>query len=125
MDSGDAKNPNLEDLMRLGVASAKAGNRDNARVIFQQVLSSDKRNIGAWLWMAALAEDSIDKRRYLETVLKLSPDNATAKKQLSMLDNAITRGENASVRLGIFIVVIFIVAAVIVLGLVFLYSKLR
>jgi hypothetical protein len=125
MDSGDAKNPNLEDLMRLGVSSAKAGNRDNARMIFQQVLASDKRNVGAWLWMAALAEDSIDKRRYLETVLKLSPDNETAKKQLSVLDNTITRGENASVRLGIFIVVVIIVAAIIVLGLVFLYSKLR
>src|SRR3954452_3855849 len=103
MDFSDSKSPNLEDLMRLGIRSAKEGNHDNARVIFRQVLNADKRHVGAWLWMASLAEDDIDRRRYLETVLRLDPGNTTARQQLNMLDKAIERSENASVRFGVMI----------------------
>jgi hypothetical protein len=110
--SGESKNPNLEDLMRLGASTAKAGNKDNARVIFRQVLDADKRNVGAWLWMASLAENNIDRRRYLETVLQLSPNNATARKQLAVMDRTVQRGENASLRLGIIILVILVFAVV-------------
>src|SRR5258708_36701575 len=101
MHSGESKNLNLEDMMRLGVNSAKAGNKENARVIFQQVLSVDKRHVSAWLWLASLANDDIDRRRYLETVLKLSPNNPTPLKQLATIDNAIQRTQNSSVPLGI------------------------
>ena len=122
--SGESKNPNLEDLMRLGVSSAKAGNRDNARVIFRQILAADKRNVGAWLWMASLAENEIDRRRYYETVLKLSPNNATARKKLADMDRSVQRGENASLRLGIIILVILVVAVVAVIGAVLLITHM-
>jgi hypothetical protein len=124
MDSGEAKNPNLEDLMRLGIRTAKNGNRDNARVIFQQILSTDKRNVGAWLWMAALAEDNMKRRAYLETVLRLQPNNPTAKKQLAALDSAVTTGENASLRMGVTIVVVLIIVIVLVAGAIFLFTQL-
>ena len=122
--SGESKNPNLEDLMRLGVSSAKAGNRDNARVIFRQILAADKRNVGAWLWMASLAENEIDRRRYYETVLKLSPNNATARKKLADMDRSVQRGENASLRLGIIILVILVVAVIAVIGAVLLITHM-
>src|SRR5579859_4517667 len=112
MDSGDAKNPNLDDLLRLGIQTAKAGNKDNARVIFQKVLDADKRNVPAWLWMAALSDDNIKRRAYLETVLRLDHNNATAKKQLAALDQAVSRVENASLRSGIRIIS-FLIAALI------------
>ena len=121
--SGESKNPNLEDLMRLGANTAKAGNRDNARVIFRQVLAADKRNVGAWLWMASLAENDIDRRRYYETVLKLNPNNATARKKLSEMDRTVQRGENASVRLGIIILVILVVAVLAVGVAVFVITR--
>lgn len=125
MDSnGESKSPNLEDLMRLGASTAKAGNKDNARVIFRQVLDADKRNVGAWLWMASLAENNIDRRRYLETVLKLSPNNSTARKQLAAMDRTVQRGENASLRLGIIILVILVVALVAVGVAVFVITRL-
>jgi len=122
--SGESKNPNLEDLMRLGANTAKAGNRDNARVIFRQVLAADKRNVGAWLWMASLADNEIDRRRYYETVLKLSPNNVTARKKLAELDRTIQRGENASLRLGIIILVILVVAVVAVGIAVFVITRI-
>jgi hypothetical protein len=124
MDFSDSKSPNLEDLMRLGIRSAKEGNRENAVVIFRQVLNADKRHVGAWLWMASLADNNIDRRRYLETVLRLDPGNATARQQLNMLDKAIERSENASVRFGVMIVLVLIAAIVAVGVIVFLVTRL-
>jgi hypothetical protein len=124
MDSGE-KSPNLEDLMRLGVSSAKAGNRDNARVIFQQILSTDKRHVGAWLWMAHLAQDNVDRRRYWETVLRLDPNNATARKGLASLDKAIERVENRSVRFGVMVLLVLVVVLVVVGGAILLITKIR
>jgi hypothetical protein len=102
--------------MRLGIRTAKAGNRTNARVIFQQILATDKRNEHAWLWMASLAETSTDRRRYLETVLQLNPDNNTAKKQLSMMDKEIQRVENRSISFGVKIL-LALVAVLVIVGL--------
>jgi hypothetical protein len=124
MDFGESKNPNLEDLLRLGARTAKAGNKENARVIFQKVLDADKRNERAWLWMAALSESSIERRRYLQTVLNINPDNAAAKKQLDALDKNVAKTESQSLRLGIFIVLILVIALVVLGTVVFLASKL-
>ncbi len=111
---GEAKNPNLDDLMRLGVRTAKAGNRDNARVIFQQVLDLDKRNEAAWLWMASLADDKLDRRRYLETVLQLNPSNQQAAKQLRLMDQAVKSSEGASIRVGVMILAVLVLALALV-----------
>jgi hypothetical protein len=123
MDFGESKNPNLEDLLRLGARTAKAGNKDNARVIFQKVLDADKRNERAWLWMAALADSSIERRRYLQTVLNINPNNATAQKQLKSLDQNVRKTESQSLRLGIFIVLILVIALIVLLGIVFIASR--
>jgi thioredoxin-like negative regulator of GroEL len=122
---GEAKNPNLDDLMRLGVRTAKAGNRDNARVIFQQVLDQDKRNEAAWLWMASLAENSVDRRRYLETVLQLNPDNQTAANQLASMDKAVKSSEGASIRLGIMILAVLVLALALVGAVVLIITSAR
>ena len=123
MDSSESKNLNLEDMVRLGANSAKEGNREGARMIFQQVLSVDKRHVTAWLWMASLADDNIDRRRYLETVLKLSPNNPTAMKQLAAMDQAIEHGQNRSLRFGIIIVVLLVFAVIAVGGAVFVLTR--
>jgi Tfp pilus assembly protein PilF len=88
MDSGlnnDADSPNLEQLMQLGIQTARQGNKENARVIFQQILDDDKQNERAWLWMSAVAETPADRVRYLNTVLRINPDNASALKELSQM----------------------------------------
>ena len=123
--SGETKNPNLEDLLRLGVRTAKAGNREGARVIFQQVLDTDKRNEIAWLWMASLAENNIDRRRFLETVLKINPGNTTASKQLGQMNQAVKRSEGASVRTGIILLAVLILALALVGAVVLVIVKIR
>ncbi len=112
--SGSVKKPNLDDLMRLGVRAAKEGNKQGARLFFQQVLDEDKRHESAWLWMASLADDEVDKRRYLETVLRINPDNATARRQLGQLNRAVQSGEGASMRFGLVLVVALITILVLV-----------
>lgn len=111
--------PNLEDLLRLGINTAKAGNKENARVIFQQVLASDKRNERAWLWLASVEEDPIERRRILQTVLEINPSNANARKLLTAMDNAILNTERRSMILGIRLliglVILLIIAAVLVI----------
>ncbi len=98
--------------MRLGARTAKSGNKEGARVIFQQVLDSDKRNVRAWLWMASLADNVIDRRRYLETVLHLDPENAIAQKQLNEMDRMNQSTEGNSMRFGIMIVAVLVIALV-------------
>ncbi len=115
--------PNLEDLMRLGVRTAKAGNKEGARVIFQQVLDTDKRNERAWLWMASVADNDIDRRRYLETVLMLDPQNRIASKQLAAMDKAIRGTEGASLRLGVMIVTVLVIALAIVAAVIFVITR--
>jgi Tfp pilus assembly protein PilF len=122
--SGEARGPNLDDLMRLAVSTAKAGNRDNARVIFQQVLDVDKRNEAAWLWMASLADNNIDRRRYLETVLQLNPNNPTAAKQLALMDQVVKKSEGASIRLGIMILAVLILALAVVGAIILIITRI-
>lgn len=81
-ESGERAIPNLEQLMQLGIQTARQGNKQNARVIFQQVLDFDKQNERAWLWMAAVAETPADRYRYLKTVLSINPRNPTALREL-------------------------------------------
>ncbi|HEX3050242.1 MAG TPA: hypothetical protein VHP83_06260 [Aggregatilineaceae bacterium] len=77
--------PNLEQLMQLGIQTARQGNRQNARMIFQQILDADAQNERAWLWMAAVAENPADRFRYLTTVLRINPNNPTAQRELEKL----------------------------------------
>jgi hypothetical protein len=81
----DANVPNLEQLMQLGIQTARQGNKQNARMIFQQILDADKQNERAWLWMAAVAETPTDRARYLNTVLRINPHNDTAQRQLNQM----------------------------------------
>jgi hypothetical protein len=76
------ESPNLEQLMQLGIQTARQGNKQNARMIFQQILDADKKNERAWLWMAAVAETPMARLRYLNTVLRINPNNATALREL-------------------------------------------
>lgn len=105
MSGRDPDTLNLEHLLQLGINSAKQGNREGARMLFQQVLDSDKRNERAWMWMASISDNEIDRRRFLETALQLNPKNEQARKYLTSMDNARIGSENTSMRLGLLIIV--------------------
>jgi len=118
-DSGDSTNtPNLEQLMQIGIQTARKGNKPNARVIFQQILDADKQNERAWLWMAAVAETPMDRVRYLRTVLQINPHNATALRELENLQQKRESSNSQVIKYGAYgliIVLLLIAFAVLVL----------
>lgn len=60
-----------------GIAAAKAGNKDQAREILQNILSQDPKNETAWWWLASVL-DKEDAIICLKNVLKLNPGNEKA-----------------------------------------------
>jgi hypothetical protein len=121
--SGEPNVPNLEDLLRLGITTAKAGNKEGARVIFQQVIANDKRNERAWLWLASVEDSPIERRRILQTVLEMNPNNANAKKLLAAMDNVVASGEKQSMIIGVRILIGLVVLIAIIAVFVFIISR--
>lgn len=70
--------PNREQLINMAISSAKKGQKKGARMMLQKVLTEDKRNERAMLWMAKLASNKKDKRKWLNRILDVNPDNETA-----------------------------------------------
>jgi hypothetical protein len=120
MAIGTPNEPNLERLLMQGIAAAKQNNKQAARMIFDQVLSQDKRNERAWLWLAAIEDDLKERRRILLTVLTLNPHNTTAKTMLEKMDRAVERAEAHSMRIGItlILIVIALIGVVMVVALI-------
>ncbi len=98
--SKDVNTPNLEQLMQIGIQTARKGNKQSARMIFQQILDADKQNERAWLWMAAVAESPEDRARYLNTVLRLNPNNQTAHKELQRMQARAESSNTSVLRYG-------------------------
>ncbi len=110
MDTRQSDNtPNLEQLMQLGIQSARFGNKENARVIFQQVLDADKQNERAWLWMAAVAETPDERMRYLNTVLRINPNHPTALRELKQLQAKQESSVGQAMRYGFLILAVILV----------------
>lgn len=82
-----SEQPNLENLLQMGITAARDGNKDGARALFQQVISNDKKNDRAWVWLAYVTEDRTKRQQYLKTALKINPDNTAAKKALEKISN--------------------------------------
>ncbi len=75
-----------QQLLREGIAAAKAGRRDAARQALMQIIEVDERNEQAWIWLAGVVDDPADQRVCLENVLDLNPDNPQAKRGLAWLE---------------------------------------
>jgi thioredoxin-like negative regulator of GroEL len=81
-----SKSPNKDQLYRMGVEAAKKGQKQPARMMFQQVLQQDKRHLQAMMWMAKVAATPEERAQWLRRVLKLDPKNANAKKALGKME---------------------------------------
>lgn len=76
----------VANLLQQGIATAKAGNKAEARTLLMKVIEIDERNEQGWLWLAGVVEAPDDMRTCLENVLALNPDNKQARKGLAWLD---------------------------------------
>lgn len=79
-------------MIQQGIAAAKAGDKDQAREILQDVLRQDPKNETAWWWLASVL-DKEDAIICLKNVLKLNPANQKAQTALSRLES----GEDISI----------------------------
>ena len=117
MEQNVDNTPNLEQMMQLGISTARQGHKENARMIFRQVLDADKDNERAWLWMAQVAASREERVRYLQTVLRINPNNGTALKQLNQMKRKKESTNTQVIRYGIlglavvFVLILFVVAA--------------
>ena len=72
-----------------GIEAAKAGEKDKARRLLEQVVEADPDNETAWLWLSAVVETRVERIRCLETALKLNPANQDAKMALEWLKSGV------------------------------------
>ena len=70
------------------IAAARAGERDQARQILQELLKAKPRGrelTETLYWLSLLSPDNAEKRRYLEQILRLDPQHERAQQQLDKL----------------------------------------
>jgi len=106
-----SENQNLEQILQMGIKAAKQGNRQGARVLFSQVLDDDKRNDRAWVWMASVAENKTKQRQYLETALRINPNNPAARKAVQQMRNSRSRSEQRTLMMGIVMILVLLIVA--------------
>jgi tetratricopeptide (TPR) repeat protein len=73
------------DELALGIAAAKAGQREIARQHLQAAIRQDPRSEQAWLWMSGLVDTPAQRRDCLQRVLALNPGNEMARRGMEQL----------------------------------------
>lgn len=66
-------------LLREGVAAARAGNDEEARVLLRRATDLDESNVDAWIWRSSIADGIPDKKAYLQQALSIDPTNEEAR----------------------------------------------
>jgi len=80
----------ITDLLRQGIAAAKAGQNRRARDLLTQVIDRDEHNEQAWLWLSSVVESLDDRRLCLEQVLAINPGNVHARAGLRQIEQSVT-----------------------------------
>lgn len=75
-------------LFKQGKDAARAGNNATAHDLFRRAIEVDPYHEQVWLWLASVVETDEDRRVCFENVLELNPNNPTARRQLTMMDQA-------------------------------------
>jgi cob(I)alamin adenosyltransferase len=111
------KQTNNEELLQLAITTAKNGQQDSARVMFQQVWSRDKRSERAMVWLAKLAKTPEEKREWLNRLLKVNPEHEAARIALKKMEHERAARDNRTLLLFGAVAVIMILIVVVVLAL--------
>ncbi|HUH97660.1 MAG TPA: tetratricopeptide repeat protein [Anaerolineales bacterium] len=75
------------------VDALRAGDAAHAKDVLTRLLKADQNNPTYWVWMSAAMETNKERIYCLQTALKLDPENASAKRGLTLL-GAIPPDEN-------------------------------
>lgn len=108
--------PNREELLRMGIRAAKAGNKEGARRTFERILSEDNKNERAMMWMAKLADSRSERKQWLNRALTINPDNEQAQQALNKIDYRRNVKENRTLVLfGVLTGVLIVLAVTIII----------
>jgi len=109
--------PNREELFNMAVNAAKNKQRKPARMMFQRILNEDPKNERVMMWLAKIAPNPEQRRKWLERVVDLNPRNETAIKILDDMDVKETVARNRLyLRIGVgTYVAVVLVASVFIL----------
>ncbi len=88
-NSGEKNMAKIEAWLRGGIEATKAGEKDQARRLLEQVVEADPGSETAWLWLSAVVDTRVERIRCLETALKLNPANQDAKMALEWLRSGV------------------------------------
>ncbi|KAA3648642.1 MAG: tetratricopeptide repeat protein [Chloroflexi bacterium] len=81
-------------LLVRGIASAKAGDVDQARHYLEWVLRTENTHAqreDAWFWLSQISEETAEKREYLESVLAANPRHQRAQLSIAVLDGKLAQ----------------------------------
>jgi Tfp pilus assembly protein PilF len=110
--------PNREELLQMGIRAAKSGNKEGARMMLDQVLAQDKRNERAMMWMAKITDSRAERKKWLDRVLEINPDNANAREAIKRMSYQQSARENRTLLIfGVVVGVLIVLAIVIVVAL--------
>lgn len=82
----DAPNPKISELLREGIRAARAGEKEKARELLQQVVDADQYSEQGWFWLASVVETDEERRTCLGNVVVINPDNLKAQELLERLE---------------------------------------
>lgn len=80
-----SSDPKVEQLLREGMAAARAGDKETARTKLREVVALDQYNEKGWFWLASVAESIEERRVCLGNVVVINPDNEKAKQMLEQI----------------------------------------
>ncbi|QPC84231.1 tetratricopeptide repeat protein [Phototrophicus methaneseepsis] len=117
-----ANQPHREELYNMAISAVREGNPQGAKVLFTQILQQDPRNARAMMWLAKIARSKSERRRWLNRVLDINPQNEAAQKLLDRMDyNDSSRRNRLLFRLvtGAYVVIVLIVALLLLFAFAF------
>lgn len=81
---------NVEDLLKAGIASARAGNPEDASKMLIQVVQTNPNSELGWLWLGLCRTEAKQKEYCFRRVLAINPQNREARRRLELLHEEAT-----------------------------------
>jgi hypothetical protein len=75
----------VEQLIREGIAAAKAGDKVTARARLREAVALDQYSEKGWFWLASVVDSEEEKRVCLGNVVVINPNNTRAQQMLDAL----------------------------------------
>jgi tetratricopeptide (TPR) repeat protein len=72
-------------VLQEAVDALRDGNKARARELLTELIKNDQSNVEYWIWLSGAMETTKERIYCLQTALKLDPENATAKRGLTLL----------------------------------------